>query len=875
MTTTIGRVDYIVDLDGKSVPVQARKIGAQIGAAMGKSADSQFQKSLDSYAKRWSARMSKAGNLAGTSFSDAMRSKLSSQFDSITREMADVFGDKNGIDEFVKNFDDAGEGVKTLRGNLERLRHEVIAYVDSNGEIQSTNVLNAKSYDALNAQLDRYSENLNRAANVDIDRMIASGQEWSREVESERGDLDSLRTTIAELSEGRRLDNVRLDEQVRTGRVWAKELDAASKAVADNTDELDKNRDAHDRTAKSVMNHASMWKHLSANTRQWILIIGTIAAASGEIATLGSVAGSSITVLAAALADLVIVGGVAVTGFTLLAKDIGDLSGNAALAKQALSDFGDVFDSLREAIGERMFAGFNDALGSIGDTLVALQPSILLVSDALADFFGSFASSIAAGTTGFANWQALIEAAAPLFQSLGSAAIQFGTALGTIFVAAIPSVQAFGTFLAEIANEFSTWLSTDAGQAALTGFFETLNTLAGPLVALIGAAGQALADLVTPEVIAQTAEFLDDLTAFMPALSAILGVISELNIFGIFADTLRLVGEVLQPILPQLATMAEIISTTLIYALQSLAPVFTELLIALEPVMTQFVTMGAVLLTALVPALIPVIDAITQLLPLWTQSFAALEPLIPSFIQLATILGVAFAQALLALAPLIESIVTKSTMLLDIVSPLIPVFLLFIEAGVIALTTALQIVIGVISGAITIFGALLEPVSKANAAFQVGGEKFEFLSNAVDTGITMIEDWGDTVGDVISGVLGWIDDAISAFANLFGMSSKAGSTGNSGGGGGGFASGGVVAGAAYRLTGEAGPEAIVPLNRNLSDVDPSVRALSAIAQGLSYAGNAAGPGKTVTVAAGAVVIQEVSDGARTAEAAIDRLVTTL
>lgn len=47
------------------------------------------------------------------------------------------------------------------------------------------------------------------------------------------------------------------------------------------------------------------------------------------------------------------------------------------------------------------------------------------------------------------------------------------------------------------------------------------------------------------------------------------------------------------------------------------------------------------------------------------------------------------------------------------------------------------------------------------------------------------------------------------------------------------ASGGLFNGAQMRIIGEAGPEAVVPLRRPLAQVDPAVRALSAIAQGLS------------------------------------------
>lgn len=63
----------------------------------------------------------------------------------------------------------------------------------------------------------------------------------------------------------------------------------------------------------------------------------------------------------------------------------------------------------------------------------------------------------------------------------------------------------------------------------------------------------------------------------------------------------------------------------------------------------------------------------------------------------------------------------------------------------------------------------------------------------------------------------------------------------------GSASGGVFDAAALRVIGEDGPEAVVPLNRPLDQVDPSVRWLSALAQGITPNGgmSSAGPGKTI------------------------------
>lgn len=62
------------------------------------------------------------------------------------------------------------------------------------------------------------------------------------------------------------------------------------------------------------------------------------------------------------------------------------------------------------------------------------------------------------------------------------------------------------------------------------------------------------------------------------------------------------------------------------------------------------------------------------------------------------------------------------------------------------------------------------------------------------------------------------------------------------------ASGGMFDGAQFRLIGEAGPEAVVPLSGPLSQVDPSVRWLSQIARGMvptSTSPSGTGPGKTI------------------------------
>lgn len=88
-----------------------------------------------------------------------------------------------------------------------------------------------------------------------------------------------------------------------------------------------------------------------------------------------------------------------------------------------------------------------------------------------------------------------------------------------------------------------------------------------------------------------------------------------------------------------------------------------------------------------------------------------------------------------------------------------------------------------------------------------------------------------------------------------------------------MASGGVVYGPTNALIGEAGREAVVPLDRPLARVDKSVRGLAAIAQGrASFGSGGIAGGSSITIAEGAIVIQTSSTNPRIiAEQVIDRL----
>lgn len=117
--------------------------------------------------------------------------------------------------------------------------------------------------------------------------------------------------------------------------------------------------------------------------------------------------------------------------------------------------------------------------------------------------------------------------------------------------------------------------------------------------------------------------------------------------------------------------------------------------------------------------------------------------------------------------------------------------------------------------------------------------------------------------NTVSRLLGQIRSAASSATSLASKIPGAGAVS------GWFAEGGVISGPRVIGVGEAGPEAVVPLNRPLASVDPSVRWLSAIAQGMAVPGGGGG----INIAAGAIqVVTPYADAGLVANRVLDDIV---
>lgn len=159
-----------------------------------------------------------------------------------------------------------------------------------------------------------------------------------------------------------------------------------------------------------------------------------------------------------------------------------------------------------------------------------------------------------------------------------------------------------------------------------------------------------------------------------------------------------------------------------------------------------------------------------------------------------------------------------------------------------------------------------------NAAVSVAGQM-------VSSARSRLSGMASAVGGALSNVKNAITrpfqaakDAVNRIlGQIRGLANKAGSIGGSLRGKiPGFAKGGTVFGNQIARVGETGPEAIVPLNRPLHQVDPSVRWLSAIAQGKG------GGGGGTTIQSGAIqVVTPYANPELVANRVLDDLVANL
>jgi phage-related protein len=777
---------------------------------------------------------------------------------------------KINLDDLQQTFPGITRGVRAIGNGFRYVRDEAVGF----GTILRNDAV--KTMDSLREGASHLKINLDdlRDTFPGLTRVVRGTRSaFARvreEVKALGPDMDFVRPATERLRESFRS----LGETLRGSRfilsLWrteqknyienSEEVTAATEDTERSTNRLTR---SVNKGVGGIRKYLASWKSLPHGFRQAVFWTGLVIAGMGSLSVLTSALSGTIVALVAQIGALVAGIGFAVAGFAGLYAEGTKLTEGAQASKDAFSALGDAFRQVREDITNNMFGGMADSISNITNTLLpALEGNIATFAQTTGESLGRIFDALSS-PAGVENFKALLDGFSPILESLTTAAITFGDAIADILVASLPTAQLFADAIADVGTQFSTWTSSEEGRARLAEFFATAERIMPLLVDLVVAFADALAQLVTPTTISGFETFVTSMTNFMPILGQIVGVVANLNVFGILAAALETIGALLAPLLPVLATFATILGETLITALQTLAPAFTTLGTSLAPVLTII----GDLVIAILPPLIDIIVRVIENVAAWIDMILALAEVLLGGEEGVKVFG----QVVTTVFQVIGGVITFTTSIIT---------------GVLKAVTAL--LKGDTAGA---FKFLEDAVRQAFEGIGIDFDDFiqwcldlwnnvsKFFGKIGDA----ISDFGDTVADVFGAVGDWISDAIGWFGSLFGAANKASGAASgarqaaaSGGGGSSrpMATGGLLNGPTRILAGEAGPEAIVPLRRSLNMVDPSVRWLSAIAQGKDPAfagGGVVGGGKSVTIEAGAIQIVGNQDPARTSLSVLNRL----
>lgn len=278
MSNLVGSVHFNSTIDGSKMPADAQREGDRAGKAGSKSFDKSwkkgFEKTLNDSAVRsyrsWVRSGSKDGNAYGNTYGRAFTTRL----DRFMKEARDNFErlrlDPGFMDDFAKKFDNAGDAVRKLRGDLDALDGQV----------------NNRALESGRRQIDEWTKSQENARRSTADLR-----------------LEQSRHNLALAKLGHTLDDIaaKRDRQIETN---------------------DRIGNSFRKLGRILDVHGGKWRNLSANTRQWTLIIGAVAVAAENIAVLGSAAGAGLIALGGGIAALGVGAAGAVAVFANLFQDI-------------------------------------------------------------------------------------------------------------------------------------------------------------------------------------------------------------------------------------------------------------------------------------------------------------------------------------------------------------------------------------------------------------------------------------------------------------------------------------------------------------------------------------------------------------------------
>lgn len=538
MSETIGRVDFVVGLDGTTVPAQARKVGDQIGQEMGVGARKALAKELGSLDNEAQGELDAAGSRLSKRLEAVierdMGAAVSRQGRRLGQQLGSDFSDGFSIgvggrmSDSLQRALDPGSAVEDI-GELHVVMDKVgNDFVWIRGEIGQTG-------DALRSHSDATDDNVSST--------------------------NRLRTALGNLGDG----------LITAAGGW--DVFDASRQRAQGGDD------------------GSWWSNMSHNTKQWTLIITALAAGMQDIAVLGSAAGAGLVAVGSAATSAVLGGGALIGTLIRLGGEISDLPAELQPAAQEMRNFGstaaNVLDSVVAGAANRMVGSFD----SLGESIEVLRPSLTRLGDSAGNVFERFATAVKPGTRELEELDKLVRLAGPNFVKLADGAGTFASGLITSFNRSQPMVDRMLDGINDLADQFQEFSRSREFDQWMSNAQTTLSAVGG----LLSSTAKLFSDLVTPEAVDRTEALLDNVSAFMPNLTQLLDIIGTADPFGLIAEGLADFGEALEPLSGPMMELAEQLNRIGSDLIDSLATGLTVAATAVAPLVQGVADLIAVI----------------------------------------------------------------------------------------------------------------------------------------------------------------------------------------------------------------------------------------------------------------------------------------
>lgn len=613
MSDTVGRIDLILDVDGKGLPGKVRRAGEKAGSEAGEGFNDNFNDEITKGAKERNKKIGEEGRKAGESYSDARDRILQRRNKGLSDRLAKAFETPKGLSDYINKFDTAQDAITKMREELKELRKQNLIsdedFKRNNATLTQNRRALIRAKDAANAMAtaqERVNRDWDEAIkhNKAFDRAILTNQrniqKWRKEIEGNlnrslnelakkqrqvakdsaawakaleranvaagrtRASMDRLRVSVGNtfrdgdkgidryvnkfptVREGvTRLkdDLVRLREQnIITNREFTNSVTHLTRYTR-NTLDLDSGLQ---RVTKSLGSANANIKQFNGNARQTPYILKTIlgytalfTALAPAIAVLGSATGSGALALSTGVGALALAVVTLIPAFKGMLDDVEKLPAKARPAAQALQDMAGPLSDLQDTIQEGVFDGLGPEINKLTRRIFprlekGFGKTAKTINGLFRDLIDGLTSKSALG-----RMDRIFSGLQPILKSLGRAVLNLGGAFAKLFEAALPSGTKFFDFLNDSLGEFNAWLSSDSGRRALTTFFEHLDEIMPSVGRLIGAAGKAVAGLVTDKAVDNMTRFLDTMSGALPGIVGTLGtLVDHLDPLGLAADAL-------------------------------------------------------------------------------------------------------------------------------------------------------------------------------------------------------------------------------------------------------------------------------------------------------------------------------------------------